>query len=223
MGNCFGLMNNPLFSDIQKTAIDLHASKMKNDNFLIIFFIGGPGSGKGTQSQKISEKYGLFHIAVGDLLREEISTGSGRGFTMAKFMNEGDLVPTVLVLDLIKEKIFLNIENTNGFVIDGFPREKSQALLFQNDIIPVDLVIYLEVEDNLLRDRLQGRAVISGRKDDNYVIERRIKIFRKNKEALVKYFKQKLISVNGEHDVADVFSDVCNAIDQVLEKRESRV
>lgn len=156
-------------------------------------------------------------------MREEISTGSRRGFEMATFMNAGNLVPTDIVLDLIKENIFQNIEKTNGFVIDGFPREKSQALLFQNDIIPVDLVIYLEVEDNLLRDRLQGRAVISGRKDDNYVIERRIKSFRKNREALVKYLKQKLISVNGEHDVAVVFSDVCNAIDQVLEKRESRV
>ena len=160
---------------------------------------------------------------MGDLLREEISTGSKRGIEMAKFMYEGDLVPTNIVLNLIKEKMMQHVEKTKGFVIDGFPREKSQALLFQNDIFPVHLVIYLQVNDNLLRDRLQGRAIISGRKDDNYdVIERRIKLFRKNNDALVKYLKHTLISVNGEHDVGVVFSDICNAIDPLLEKYESQ-
>lgn len=281
MGNCFKTYIDPSKSNISKNILKIDISKLKSANPLIIFLIGGPGSGKGmyfkvlqifyqnksntdsksyflkikfksyfnkasnykinkhigTQSKKISEKYGLLHLSIVDLLCEEITSGSKRGMTILEIMRNGNLVPTEIMLNLLKERMNQNIGNTKGFIIDGFLKEKSQATNFENEIIPIDLIIYLQVNDDVLRERLQRKNIIyAGNADStgcdtisskndivNDVINNHIKAFKKNNRKILSAYKGKMYCVNGELDTDTVFLDVCTAVNDILAKRESQV
>ncbi|CAH0393101.1 unnamed protein product [Bemisia tabaci] len=100
----------------------------------IVWVLGGPGCGKGTQCDRIVQKYGFTHISTGDLLRDEVASGSERGQELTAIMKEGKLVPTDIVMSLLKEKIVKELPNTKGFLIDGYPREKEQGIQFERDI-----------------------------------------------------------------------------------------
>ena len=100
-----------------------------------MWVLGGPGSGKGTQCSKIVEKYGVVHLSSGDLLRKEVNSGSARGKELSAIMEKGELVATQIVLDLLKEEIFLRAETAKGFVVDGYPREKEQGVLLKNKLL----------------------------------------------------------------------------------------
>lgn len=119
----------------------------------IIWVLGGPGSGKGTQCDRIVAKYKFSHFSTGDLLRDEVKSGSEKGKQLTELMTRGDLVPNDEVLALLKAAMEKVAGSTVGYLIDGYPREKDQGAAFEKQISPVDIILYFEcaeVSDGLL-------------------------------------------------------------------------
>lgn len=103
-------------------------------NSTVVFIVGGPGSGKGTQCEKIAKKYGYTHLSSGDLLREEVKSGSHRGKELNEMMQKGILVSNQLVLDMIKDAMTSRLKQSTGFLIDGYPRQVDQGVEFENQV-----------------------------------------------------------------------------------------
>ncbi|CAK9804087.1 Adenylate kinase isoenzyme 1 [Anthophora plagiata] len=185
-----------------------------------IWVIGGPGCGKGTQCERIIAKYGFFHISSGDLLREEVASGSPRGASLQELMSKGLFVPTDIVLDLIRErmeKAKKEEATKTGFLIDGYPRELDQGLLFEKNVCPVDLILFFDVSNDTLKKRLLGRAAVSQRADDNEeTIKKRIEIFNVKNGEIVTHYKDKVVKINAEGSVDDIFAEVSKTIDSLL-------
>ena len=185
-----------------------------------IWVVGGPGCGKGTQCERIIEKYGFFHISSGDLLREEVASGSPRGASLQELMSKGLFVPTDIVLDLIRERMNKAKEEGStktGFLIDGYPRELDQGILFEKNVCPVDLIIFFEVSNETLKKRLLGRAAVSKRADDNEeTINKRIEIFNVKNGEIIEHYKDKVVKINAEASVDDVFAEVTKVLDPLL-------
>ncbi|KAL2734231.1 adenylate kinase isoenzyme 1 [Vespula squamosa] len=185
-----------------------------------IWVIGGPGCGKGTQCDLIIKKYGFLHLSSGDLLRDEVASGSPRGASLQELMSKGLFVPTDIVLDLIKEKMEkARIEGTTktGFLIDGYPRELEQGILFEQNICPADLILFFDVSDETMTKRLLGRAAVSQRVDDNdEVIKKRIEIFNEKNGKIVEHYKEKVVRINAEKSVDEIFEEVCKVLDRLL-------
>merc|ERR1711909_67387 len=120
----------------------------------IVWVLGGPGCGKGTQCDKIVAQYGYTHLSSGDLLREEVASGSDRGKTPNAMMEKGDLVPLFVVLDLLAEAMLAKLSGSKGFLIDGYPREVSQGEEFEKEICPCSKILYFEVSDETMTERL---------------------------------------------------------------------
>lgn len=184
------------------------ASKAK-----IYFVMGGPGSGKGTQCEKMIEKYGFAHLSTGDLLRDEVKSGSEFGKKLNDIMVKGDLVPIETVLDLLKLAMVKKVAagGTKGFLIDGYPREVSQANMFEAEVAPCDLVIYFEVSDETLTKRLLKRGESSGRADDNLeTIKKRLKTFKDQTVPVVEHYKQKnrAVVIKAEGSIDEIFEQV---------------
>merc|ERR1712168_1227499 len=121
----------------EKMAAELQGKK-------IVFIVGGPGSGKGTQCDRIVAKYGYCHLSSGDLLRAEVASGSERGQKLNEIMKTGGLVPLETVLAMIKDKMMANAD-AKGFLIDGYPREVAQGEQFESTLAPATAVLYLDV------------------------------------------------------------------------------
>ena len=193
---------------------------------LVLF--GPPGAGKGTQSQKLIDKYQLVHLSTGDILRGEISQGTKLGLEAKKLMDEGTLVPDEVVIGMISNKLDAN-KDAKGFIFDGFPRTVAQAealdqlLASKNEAISG--MIALEVDDQELEQRLLLRGKESGRSDDANpeVIRKRIVEYN-NKTAPVANFYQsqnKFKSINGIGSIDDIFQSVCGVIDSLQESIKS--
>ncbi len=189
---------------------------------LNIVLFGPPGAGKGTQADKIIEKYNLVHLSTGDILRSELAAKTELGLEAKRFMDKGELVPDEVVIGMIESKIDSN-KNANGFVFDGFPRTTEQAkaldaLLHRKDIDVTGLIV-LEVDHDELVKRLVDRGKGSGREDDKDVsiIENRIQVYEKKTIPVVEYYKSqgKYNPVNGVGDIEDIFTNVCSVIDKL--------
>ncbi|XP_063981544.1 adenylate kinase isoenzyme 1-like [Diachasmimorpha longicaudata] len=194
--------------------VGMNRRKMKT-----IWVIGGPGCGKGTQCDKIIAKYGLLHLSSGDLLREEVASGSPRGASLQELMSKGLFVPTDVVLSLIKERMDkARAEGgTVGFLIDGYPREKDQGIQFEKDVCPVDIIIAFDVASETMRTRLLGRAAVSGRADDNEAtIAKRIEIFNLKNEEILAHYIDKVVRINAEGTIDDIFEQVSKALDPLF-------
>uniref|UniRef100_A0A8I3W6A4 Adenylate kinase isoenzyme 5 n=1 Tax=Callithrix jacchus TaxID=9483 RepID=A0A8I3W6A4_CALJA len=186
----------------------------------IILVIGGPGSGKGTQSLKIAERYGFQYISVGELLRKKIhSTSSNRKWSLiAKIITTGELAPQETTITEIKQKL-MQIPDEEGIVIDGFPRDVAQALSFEDQICTPDLVVFLACANQRLKERLLKRAEQQGRPDDNVkATQRRLMNFKQNAAPLVKYFQEKglIMTFDADRDEDEVFYDISMAVDNKL-------
>ncbi|MCF8233476.1 MAG: adenylate kinase [Bacteroidales bacterium] len=187
---------------------------------LIIF--GPPGSGKGTQSKKITEKYNIKHISTGDILRNEVKQQTELGMKAQKLMEKGELVPDELLIKILHSVMDKNKE-TAGFIFDGFPRTLVQAkeldkLMEQIDD-SIDLVISLEVPDDEVVSRLLKRAEIEGRKDDNRItIGNRLNVYKEQTSPLLDYYAEanKLEKVDGVGTVDEIFNSICKVIDKYL-------
>ncbi len=189
--------------------------------FNLVLF-GPPGSGKGTQSISIIEKYKLIHVSTGDLLRSEVSNETPLGLEAKKYMDQGMLVPDEVVIGMISTKLDENPE-ANGFIFDGFPRTVAQAealdnlLEFKNN--PITVVLSLKVSEAELKKRLISRGEVSGRSDDNEeVIVKRIKEYHSKTAPVSDYYKKndKLVEINGEGEVSEVFNLISNQIDTFI-------
>ncbi|KAK2704940.1 adenylate kinase isoenzyme 1-like [Artemia franciscana] len=183
----------------------------------IIFIVGGPGCGKGTQCDRIVSKYGFTHLSTGDLLREEVASGSDRGQNLTAIMERGELVPLETVMQLLKEAILSKVESSKGFLIDGYPREVAQGILFEKEIAPCSAIIYFEASDETMTKRLLGRSLSSGRVDDNEVtIKKRLDTFHTHSKPVIDYYGAKVKTINAERDRELVFADVAAFLDTML-------
>ncbi|KAI5645782.1 adenylate kinase domain-containing protein [Phthorimaea operculella] len=187
----------------------------------IVWVLGGPGSGKGTQCEKIIAKYGFTHLSTGDLLRAEVKSGSPRAKTLTTIMEKGELVPNNIVLDLLKEAIQEKARTSNGFLIDGYPREKSQGQEFEKSIAPASVILYFEATPDTLTRRCLGRGASSGRADDNEdTIRKRMQTFISNNEQVLQQYPNKLVRINAERNVDEVFNDVERTLDTIVVKEK---
>ena len=173
-------------------------------NFLIM---GPPGAGKGTQAKILSEKYNLIHLSTGDMLRHEIDNQSDIGLKAKNYMNQGFLVPDDVLLSIM-ENTLTSLEGI-GIILDGFPRTIPQAegleAIFQKLDLQIDYVINVHVDEDILINRLTNRAKKSGRTDDTEeVIINRQKVYSELTEPLIQFYKDQLLTINGEGTVEEV-------------------
>jgi adenylate kinase len=185
-----------------------------------IILFGPPGSGKGTQSDKIVEKYGYVHLSTGNLLRQEIEDKTPLGLEAKSFMDRGQLVPDEVVIGMI-DSCLEKHHDAKGFLFDGFPRTVAQAValnkLLEYKKTGISKVIALEVSEEELVKRLLKRGETSGRMDDNNetVIRNRYTVYKKDTEPVAEYYKgqEKLERVKGEGSVDDIFTAVSTTIE----------
>jgi len=185
-------------------------------NLKVFFVLGGPGCGKGTQCEQIVKKYGYTHLSSGDLLRAEVQSGSARGKELTAIMERGDLVPLETVLELLKEAMIKYGRDSNGFLIDGYPREVQQGLKFESEVAPVTGVIYFEVADETMTKRLLKRAETSGRVDDNEeTIKKRLKTFHDQTRPAIEHYnaQNKVKMIAAEGTVESIFAQVVEFLD----------
>ncbi len=193
------------------------------DTNLNIIIFGAPGSGKGTQSEKLIEKYNLYHISTGDMIRKEIANGTELGLLAKDIIGNGQLIPDELVINMIAEKMANKLPGKNGFIFDGFPRtpEQAQALndLCEANGMKINILINLIVEEEQLIDRLLGRAKVSNRSDDNYeTIIRRLHVYSNQTKPVCSFYDDSGICrrINGEGSVDEVFNRITEEIATVL-------
>lgn len=186
---------------------------------LNIILSGAPGSGKGTQSAFIANKYGVQHLSTGDVLRAEIASGSELGKQIDAIISKGNLVPDELMYGVIENYIANLPEGCKGTIFDGYPRTVAQAealtgLLkkYNMDAIMIDLM----VDEQLLIQRLIERGKVSGRADDNLnTIRHRIAVYHQQTEPIAHYYLHNgnYFTVNGNHSMADVFLQIMRVIE----------
>jgi len=185
---------------------------------LVLF--GPPGAGKGTQSQKLIEKYKLVHLSTGDILRSEISNGTELGTEAKKLMDQGLLVPDEVVIGMISNKLDSN-KDANGFIFDGFPRTVAQAealdSLLESKNTAISGMIALIVDNDELQKRLLLRGKDSGRPDDANpeIISKRIQEYNDKTAAVANFYKaqNKYQSVNGIGSIEDIFASISQVTD----------
>lgn len=185
----------------------------------IIFLMGGPGSGKGTQCEKLAEKYGFTHLSTGELLRQELTSESERSKLIRDIMERGDLVPSGVVLELLKEAMVASLGNTKGFLIDGYPREVKQGEEFGRRIGDPHLVICMDCSADTMTNRLLQRSQSSQRGEDGAKsIAKRLEAYHRASIPVVTYYERKtqLRKVNAEGTPEQVFLQLCTAIDSVF-------
>ncbi|CAG2059034.1 unnamed protein product, partial [Timema podura] len=172
----------------------------------ILCFSGGPGSGKGTQCEKIVAKYGFTHLSTGDLLRNEVQSGSERGKQLTAIMERGELVPMEVVLDLLTEAIINNVTTSKGYLIDGYPRELVQGLTFEEKVAECSVILNFDVSPEVMTARLLHRAKTSGRADDNEeTIKKRLQTFQTHSKPVVDHFQSKCLTVSSHWSPVQVF------------------
>lgn len=205
------------FQELKKADELKEREAKKFSNKIIIFFIGGPGCGKGTQSQKMIDAYDIGYMSAGELLRQEASSDSELGRSLKEQMTAGLIVPMEVTIGLLKKEILK--QEKEIYLIDGFPRAIDQGICFEQNVCPAKIAIYLQVPDEVLIERLIKRSENSGRDDDNpETIQKRLKTFHEVSEPVFKYFEDSgrgaLIDGNREPDV--VFRDIRRVIDKIL-------
>ena len=182
---------------------------------MIIILFGPPGAGKGTQAQRLVEKYNLKQLSTGDMLREAITEGSELGKKASSIMDRGELVSDNIILSMIKDK--LRKSGSDGFIFDGFPRNLEQAKALDKILhelkLKLDLVIEIVVNDEVLINRIENRAKESknARSDDNEeVLKKRMNIYHESTEMIKPYYldQKKLVEIDGMRSIEQVSSDI---------------
>jgi adenylate kinase len=186
-----------------------------------LLLIGPPGSGKGTQGERLAERLGLEHIAAGDLLRAEVEAQTPLGRRVADLMQRGDLVPDPVILGLLMPKV-LAAADGKGYLLDGFPRSVEQAvearkLADQAGASP-NAVIYLDAPRDELMRRILARAEIEGRADDNpTTVANRLEVFEEATRPLIDYYRDRdmLHIIDANMDEQAVTDQIVAALDGV--------
>ena len=192
---------------------------------MIIILFGPPGAGKGTQAERLVEKYNLKQLSTGDMLREAINIGSDLGKRAKAIMDRGELVSDDIILSMIRERL----ENAEGrgFIFDGFPRNLQQAEALDGILnkleLSLDIVIEIVVNDNVLISRIENRAKESknARSDDNEeVLKNRLNVYHQSTEMIKPYYleKGKLVNIDGMRGIEEVSSDIERHLSKLQKK-----
>ena len=186
-----------------------------------IVLFGMPGSGKGTQANFIKIKYNLTHISTGDVFRENMKNNTELGKLAKSYIDSGKLVPDKLTIKLLEKKIEENT-NSKGFIFDGFPRTIEQGIHLDDFLLKknlcIDLTISLEVDEQILINRILKRGVDSGRADDQdtFKIKKRFDEYNKKTSILKKFYENqnKFFSINGQDSINQVKDRLTKLIDK---------
>lgn len=186
---------------------------------LNILIFGAPGSGKGTQAPKLVEKYGLVHISTGDLFRFEMSNNTPLGMKAKEFIAKGELVPDEVTFGMLKNKVE-SVEETNGFIFDGFPRTIPQAMMLDAYLkekgTSVTLLVELLVPQEELERRLLLRGESSGRADDKDIdiIRNRLQVYANETSAVSGHYslENKSFTIKGVGEIDEIFDRICGVI-----------
>jgi adenylate kinase len=188
---------------------------------LILF--GKPGSGKGTQAEFIKKKYDLIHISTGDVFRYNISKQTDLGLLAKYYMEKGDLVPDNVTIQMLEAEVN-KTPNAKGFIFDGFPRTTLQAEMLDEFLnsknLSISMIIALEVDENILIDRLINRGIASGRADDQdrSKIQNRFEEYNKKTSTLINYYKSqnKFFEIEGNGEIDEISQKLFNVIDLII-------
>ena len=188
---------------------------------LNIVIFGAPGSGKGTQSERIVEKYGINHISTGDVLRAEIKNGTELGKTAKGYIDQGQLIPDELMIDILAS-VFDSFKDSKGVIFDGFPRTIAQAEALKKMLAErgqdVSVMVDLDVPEEELMVRLIKRGKDSGRADDNEeTIKKRLHVYHSQTAPLIDWYKneEKYQHINGLGTMEGIFAEICDAVDKL--------
>ena len=197
--------------------------KSKKYAMLNLILFGPPGSGKGTQAEKLVEKYNLLHISTGDLFRYEMSNDTPLGLEAKSYMAKGRLVPDSVTIGMLRNKVE-SAPDVQGYIFDGFPRTIPQAealdALLAEKGQAIDSLVALDVPEDEIVARLLNRGKSSGRDDDNdeKIIRTRFKVYLKETAVVFDHYDQfgKSESINGIGDINHIFDNICTVIDEVV-------
>jgi adenylate kinase len=185
-----------------------------------ILMVAAPGAGKGTQAERLAERYSIEHLASGDLLRQELRAGSDIGRAAEVYVRRGDLVPDELVMRLVLDRVITAARN-GGYVLDGFPRNRGQAeaaaaMVRSHPDLSLDAVVHLEVARDELRRRMLARAATDDRSDDRAsVIDHRLEVYDAQTQPLLEYYEDRgiLVDIDGSLPVDEVTAALIAALD----------
>ncbi|KAB2083719.1 hypothetical protein ES319_A05G287700v1 [Gossypium barbadense] len=211
---------------------------------LKVIISGAPASGKGTQCELITQKYGLVHIAAGDLLRAEVAAASENGKLAKEYMEKGELVPDEIVVMMVKERLLQPDSQQRGWLLDGYPRSSSQAAALEDYGIRPDVFILLDVSEDILVERVVGRRLdpLTGKiyhlkyspPENNEIASRltqrfddteekvklRLRTHHQNVDAVLSVYKDITVKVNGNEAKERVFAQIDAALTHVGEQRK---
>lgn len=189
---------------------------------LNIVLFGPPGAGKGTQSERIINKYGLIHLSTGDIFRANIKNETELGLLAKSYMDQGQLVPDEVTINMLKSE-FKKVQDAKGFIFDGFPRTTAQAealdTFLTEEGTSIGMMIALEVEEEELKQRLLKRAEVSGRADDANieVIQKRISVYKAETMPVKSFYQaqEKYQEVDGIGSMDEITERIFNVIDKI--------
>lgn len=203
---------------------------------LRVMIAGAPAAGKGTQCARIVDEYKLVHISVGDLLRAEVAAGTPAGLKAKAFMDAGDLVPNEVVVEMVKNKLAEPEAQTRGWLLDGYPRSGEQAEAIEAEGIRPDVFLLINVPDASLVERVVGRRsdpetgeiyhlkfkpppaeivprLVQRSDDTEEKVRNRLETYHKHVDAVVGYYKDALVEIDGNRGMDEVWASVAEAIE----------
>eukprot|EP00882_Tetradesmus_deserticola_P006169 GHRQ01006494.1.p1 GENE.GHRQ01006494.1~~GHRQ01006494.1.p1 ORF type:complete len:272 (+),score=128.50 GHRQ01006494.1:329-1144(+) len=208
---------------------------------LRVMISGAPAAGKGTQCERIVERYNLVHISVGDLLREQVQQGTAAGKKAKDFMDKGVLVPDDVVVEMVKSRLASPDVQERGWLLDGYPRSASQAEAIEKEGIRPDIFLLIDVPAELLVERVVGRrmdpktgaiyhlkykppppeimdSLVQRSDDTEEKCKTRLETHFKNVDSVIGYYTNCLCEIDGNHSIDAVFSAICTAVDAAKAK-----
>ncbi|KAL5490133.1 URA6 [Sanghuangporus weigelae] len=199
---------------------------------VVVFVLGGPGAGKGTQCVKLVNEFRFSHLSAGDLLRaEQNREGSEFGVLIRTCIREGTIVPMEITVKLLENAMKAEIEKNNGaegwtdgrgrFLIDGFPRKMDQAKQFEEEVCVASLVLFFTVTEEIMLHRLLERGKTSGREDDNVEsIRKRFNTYKEQTMPVVKYYAElgKVTEIDSSRSIDEVYRDAAQWMRKILNK-----
>lgn len=207
------LQNNPALQ-APKRSKPLFSPGEGDGQALVVFVLGGPGAGKGTQCANLVRDYGFKHLSAGDLLREEQDRpGSEFGEMIKTYIKEGQIVPMEVTIQLLENAMTASIKETGNrkFLIDGFPRKLDQADAFEEKVVPSKFTLFFDCPEDTMRERLLNRGKTSGRADDNEEsIKKRFRTFVETSMPVVDKFdsQNRVVKVDATTSAEKVYEVV---------------
>ncbi len=188
---------------------------------LNVVLFGAPGSGKGTQSEKLIDEFGLYHISTGEVLRDHIRRGTELGKIADSYISKGQLIPDDLMIRILDDVLDKEAADKKGVVFDGFPRTIPQAEALKELLLKrgsdLHAVIGLEVPEQELVERMLNRGKQTGRADDNLeTIKNRLQVYHNQTHPLREYYTNegKYMAINGTGSVEDIYNNIANGIEK---------